>query len=85
MAPEWIALATCFFVLSRTHKWALSLVAGCVVIAGGHHPMALGALLGVAWLCFTQPKQIWQLMFCDSVRSFSMPFSCEILQCDAGG
>lgn len=86
MAPEWIALATCFFVLSRTHKWALSLVAGCVVIAGGHHPMALGALLGVTWLCFAQPKQIWKLIFAVILFGvFRFLSLYEILQCDAGG
>ena len=51
MAPEWISVATVFFVLSRTHKWMLPFVGMCMVIAGGHHPMALGGLLAILWLC----------------------------------
>ena len=86
MAPEWIGLATVFFVLSRTHKWALPFVGICVVIAGGHHPMALGALLGVVWLCFFPSKYVWWMIvgvaLCGTFRCLSL---YEIMQCDAGG
>lgn len=86
MAPEWVSLATVFFVLSRTHKWALPLVGACVVIAGGHHPMALGVLLAVGWLCFDQSKYAWWIIL--GIAIFGV-FRClslyEIMQCDAGG
>ena len=86
MAPEWIALATVFFILSRTHKWALPLVGGCVVIAGGHHPMALGCVLGLGWICFSQTKYAWKIILSILIFGFFRFLSLyEILQCDTGG
>ena len=86
MAPEWISLATVFFVLSRTHKQMLPFVGMCIVIAGGHHPMALGGLLAILWLCFSHLRYAWwiigSVVFFGVFRFLSL---YEIMQCDAGG
>jgi hypothetical protein len=89
MAPEWIALSTIFVVLSRRYTWAIPFVGMMVIIAGGHHPMALGGLLGVVLLFLFPIRRglvLWVSILCVGLVSlFRLLSLYEILQCDAGG
>jgi len=91
LAPEFIGLATVGFALwLRGQQWGGCLACVATVIAGGHHPLALGCLLGIVWLLVQMAKQSrsWFL-----ISVFAMLIACiprilwmvQLLQCDAGG
>ena len=65
MSPEWVALATLFWVLCLRGKYiALPAVVACSMIAGGHHPIALGTLLAAAAAVFVMQREYgWKILW----------------------
>ncbi|MBM73952.1 MAG: hypothetical protein CMK59_01020 [Proteobacteria bacterium] len=88
MAPEWVGIASLFFALGFKNAKLWCFVPALLVIAGGHHPLALGALLSTPlFLIWGSKSGSWRWIIVLFLGA-SLPrlfWMFQIAQCDAGG
>jgi len=91
MAPEFFALATVGFIVTEKKQWwGTSLASVSTIMAAGHHPLALGCFVAVAWLFWRTATHSKKWFLIAVVLSFlallpRMIWLYQLLQCDQGG
>ena len=86
MAPEWIGLASLLFAIGFRIPKVWCFVPAILIIAGGHHPLALGTLLCLPlFLIWNLRDWQWIVLSCLCVSLPRLFWMYKIAQCDAGG
>jgi len=90
MAPEWIALAGLLAAFGiGGHSTSFVMALPLLVIAAGHHPLGLGAVLGWLLLAIRMGLEkrhlVFGLLLALLFGLFRMIWMWRIAQCDAGG